>query len=64
MRTSTLLHAGVLSHRLIVRPEAEVEGKRVEEIVAELIHSVPVLEMAPKPASVIPVARAIPTSRR
>jgi len=47
-----------------VRPEAEVEGKRVEEIVAELIHSVPVLEMAPKPASVIPVARAIPTSRR
>jgi len=37
---------GVLAHRLIVRPEAEVEGKRPEEVVAELIHSVPVLETA------------------
>src|SRR5260370_4202168 len=36
----------VLAHRLIVRPEAEVEGKRAEEVVAELIHSVPVLETA------------------
>ena len=39
---------GVLAHRLIVRPEAEVEGKRAEEVVAELIHSVPVLETAPR----------------
>jgi MoxR-like ATPase len=39
---------GVLAHRLIVRPEAEVEGKRVEEIIDELIHSVPVLETAPR----------------
>ncbi len=47
---------GVLSHRLIIRPEAEVEGKRVEEIVDELIHSVPVLETAPRSAPG-PVAR-------
>jgi MoxR-like ATPase len=39
---------GVLAHRFIVRPEAEVEGKRAEEVVAELIHSVPVLETAPR----------------
>jgi MoxR-like ATPase len=52
---------GVLSHRLIVRPEAEVEGKRVEEIVAELIHTVPVLESAPRPSSV-PVARPVPSA--
>src|SRR5439155_15831375 len=55
---------GVLSHRLIVRPEAEVEGKRVEEIVADLVRSVPVLEMAPKSAAVVPIARAIPAPRR
>jgi MoxR-like ATPase len=35
---------GVLGHRLIVRPEAEVEGKTVSEVVEELIDSVPVLE--------------------
>ncbi len=35
---------GVLGHRLIVRPEAEVEGKRVADIVQELLASVPVLE--------------------
>jgi MoxR-like ATPase len=40
---------GVLAHRLIVRPEAEVEGKRAEEVVAELVHSVPVLETATSP---------------
>jgi MoxR-like ATPase len=34
---------GVLGHRLIVRPEAEVEGKNVKDIVADLIESVPVL---------------------
>src|SRR5438132_7120516 len=35
---------GVLGHRLIVRPEAEVEGKTVREIVREIVESVPVLE--------------------
>jgi MoxR-like ATPase len=34
----------VLGHRLIMRPEAEVEGKRVNDVVAELLASVPVLE--------------------
>ena len=35
---------GVLGHRLIVRPEAEVEGKQPADIVRELLDSVPVLE--------------------
>src|SRR5262249_33771804 len=35
---------GVLSHRLIIRPEAEVEGKRVEDVVKDLLATVPVLE--------------------
>jgi MoxR-like ATPase len=35
--------AGVLSHRLIVRPEAEVEGKRATDVVRELLATVPVL---------------------
>jgi MoxR-like ATPase len=35
---------GVLGHRLLVRPEAEVEGKQVGEVIAELLNSVPVLE--------------------
>src|SRR5205085_9380759 len=34
---------GVLGHRLIIRPEAEVEGKNVKEIVRDLIETVPVL---------------------
>ena len=34
---------GVLGHRLIIRPEAEVEGKSVKDIVREIIESVPVL---------------------
>jgi len=34
----------VLGHRLIVRPEAEVEGKRVADVIRELLDSVPVLE--------------------
>jgi MoxR-like ATPase len=33
----------VLGHRLIIRPEAEVEGKRSSDIVQELLDSVPVL---------------------
>jgi len=35
---------GVLGHRLIIRPEAEVEGKQVADVVRELLASVPVLE--------------------
>lgn len=35
--------AGVLGHRLIVRPEAEIEGKRAVDVVAQLLESVPVL---------------------
>src|SRR2546423_1804720 len=34
---------GVLGHRLIVRPEAEVEGKTALDVVHELLDSVPVL---------------------
>jgi MoxR-like ATPase len=34
---------GVLGHRLIIRPEAEVEGKRPADVVRELIESVPVM---------------------
>src|SRR5207253_2921145 len=34
---------GVLGHRLILRPEAEVEGKRVADVVNDLLYSVPVL---------------------
>ncbi len=36
---------GVLGHRLIVRPEAEVEGKQTLDIVRELLESVPVIEI-------------------
>jgi MoxR-like ATPase len=35
---------GVLGHRLIVRPEAEVEGRSVSDVVQELLRSVPVLK--------------------
>jgi MoxR-like ATPase len=38
---------GVLGHRLIVRPEAEVEGKHPLDVVRELLDSVPVLETGP-----------------
>jgi MoxR-like ATPase len=34
---------GVLGHRLIIRPEAEVEGRTVAEVVRELIDTVPVM---------------------
>ncbi|MBI2804483.1 MAG: MoxR family ATPase [Planctomycetes bacterium] len=34
----------VLGHRLIIRPEAEVEGKSVRDIVQEIVQSVPVLD--------------------
>ena len=38
-----LVALSVLGHRLIVRPEAEVEGKTVKQIVHEVIAAVPVL---------------------
>ncbi|MCI0640433.1 MAG: MoxR family ATPase [Gemmataceae bacterium] len=34
---------GVLGHRLILRPEAEVEGKSIAEVVRDLLNTVPVL---------------------
>jgi MoxR-like ATPase len=34
----------VLGHRLIVKPEAEVDGKTTREVVKEILASVPVLE--------------------
>jgi MoxR-like ATPase len=37
---------GVLGHRLIVRPEAEIEGKTAKDIIKELLVNVPVLESA------------------
>jgi MoxR-like ATPase len=37
---------GVLGHRLILRPEAEVEGRRVADIVNDVLAEVPVLELA------------------
>ena len=40
-----LVALSVLGHRLIVRPEAEVEGKTVKQIVREIVESVPVLEI-------------------
>lgn len=36
----------VLAHRLIIRPEAEIEGKSAKDVVQELLKSVPVLETA------------------
>jgi MoxR-like ATPase len=35
---------GVLGHRLILRPEAEVEGKLVAEVVRDLLGQVPVMD--------------------
>ena len=34
----------VLSHRLIIRPESEMDGKTIGDIVRQLIQSVPVLQ--------------------
>ncbi|HEY8503880.1 MAG TPA: MoxR family ATPase [Gemmataceae bacterium] len=36
---------GVLGHRLILRPEAEIEGKQVADVVRDLLNTVPVLEL-------------------
>jgi MoxR-like ATPase len=35
---------GVLGHRVIIKPEAELEGKQVADVVRELLETVPVLE--------------------
>ena len=35
---------GVLGHRLILRPEAEIEGKHVSDVVRDVLQSVPVFE--------------------
>src|SRR5204863_2935289 len=35
---------GVLGHRLIMRPEAEIEGRDVGDVVRDVLASVPVLE--------------------
>lgn len=34
----------VLGHRLIIRPEAEMDGRNVEQIVLEIVQAVPVLQ--------------------
>ncbi len=34
----------VLGHRLILRPESEMDGKTVEMVIEQLIQSVPVLQ--------------------
>jgi MoxR-like ATPase len=34
----------VLGHRLILRPEAEIEGKQVSDVVRDVLQAVPVLE--------------------
>src|SRR6516225_5016628 len=34
----------VLGHRLILRPEAEIEGKRISDVVDDLLKTVPVME--------------------
>ena len=36
---------GVLGHRLILRPEAEIEGKHVADVVREVLSAVPVFEL-------------------
>jgi MoxR-like ATPase len=39
---------GFGDERLIVRPEAEVEGKHALDVVRELLDTVPVLETGPQ----------------
>jgi MoxR-like ATPase len=36
------MSAGVLGHRLILRPEAEIEGRQVNDVIAEVSSKVPV----------------------
>jgi MoxR-like ATPase len=39
----------VLSHRLIMKPEAEMDGRTVDEVIRQLIESVPVLKSSGEP---------------
>ncbi len=39
----------VLGHRLIMRPEAEMDGKQLERIVQQVVESLPVLSTSSKP---------------
>lgn len=41
------LAPAVLGHRIILRPEAEIEGKQIAEVIADLISQVPVMETSP-----------------
>ena len=43
----------VLGHRLILKPESEMDGKTVEAVVQQLVQSVPVLKDPPLKASVL-----------
>ena len=43
----------VLGHRLILKPESEMDGKTVETVVQQLVQSVPVLKDPPVKASVL-----------
>ena len=36
----------VLGHRLIIRPEAEIDGRTTLDVVRDLLHTVPVLATA------------------
>jgi MoxR-like ATPase len=38
------LAPAVLGHRIILRPEAEIEGRRVDDVIADLLAEVPVQE--------------------
>jgi MoxR-like ATPase len=57
---------GVLGHRLMIRPEAEVEGKSVQDVVADVLETVPVLETKVPEREIpkaIPVEKAPAKSR-
>jgi MoxR-like ATPase len=43
----------VLGHRLILKPESEMDGKTVEAVVQQMVQSVPVLKDPPLKASVL-----------
>ena len=39
----------MLGHRLILRPEAEIEGRRVNDVIADIIAEVPVMDRSFSP---------------
>jgi len=53
---------GVLGHRLIIRPEAEVEGKTVQDVVSDVLESVPVMETK-LPPDIPPVTARVQSGR-